>query len=376
MCLALANANNRPVSRVVQLLKEMQTQLEKEQKDDEEIYDKMSCWCTTNDRDKTISIKGAEQAIDQLTGKIEEYTAQAARLNTEIQDLNKEISANQQALEKATALRAKQLADFNAEEKDLLTSIGALKAAVAVLAKHHPSMLQVDDSALLNIAALLTQKHRGSAINAMITPSQKRKILNFVQAPSYSSQSGEIFGILKNMQETFEANVESSRKEEAQSVAAFQALKAAKEREIAAGQQQADTKTTEYANAQENNAQAKSDLEDTRNSLSADEQFLMSLKEKCKLTDEEWAQRQKTRQDEVVAVSQAIKVLAADDARDEEYLHEGVSFHADYGRHSIPREQYTFYHCNQVRESTHCTTCSVCSPRRIQKGQGGYRGYD
>eukprot|EP00397_Hematodinium_sp_SG-2012_P012188 GEMP01012351.1.p1 GENE.GEMP01012351.1~~GEMP01012351.1.p1 ORF type:complete len:700 (+),score=203.82 GEMP01012351.1:121-2100(+) len=307
---------NRPVARVVQLLKEMQAQLEKEQKEDEEVYDKMACWCKTNDREKTKSIKDAEQAIDQLTAKIEEYTAQSARLNTEIQDLNKEISANQQSLDKAIALRAKQLEEFNAEEKDLLQSITSLKAAIVVLSKHHPSMLQ--EEALLNIAALLRERlhQRSSSISAIVTPSQKRIIQNFIQAPSYNAQSGEIFGILKNMQETFESNLSSSRKEEEASAKAFVALKAAKNSEIAAGQQQADTKTTEYANAQENGAQAKSDLEDTRNSLSADEQFLMVVKEKCKLTDDEWEQRQKTRHEEILAVSQAIGVLANDDARD------------------------------------------------------------
>ena len=32
---------------------DMQKQLEKEQEADEEIYDKMECWCKTNDKEKT-----------------------------------------------------------------------------------------------------------------------------------------------------------------------------------------------------------------------------------------------------------------------------------------------------------------------------------
>ena len=46
-------AKNRPVSKVITLLKDMKAQLEKEAEDDQEIYDKMACWCTTNDKDKT-----------------------------------------------------------------------------------------------------------------------------------------------------------------------------------------------------------------------------------------------------------------------------------------------------------------------------------
>merc|ERR1719215_1582193 len=97
----------------------------------------MACWCQTNDREKTKSIADAESRIDMLTNKIEELAAQSARLNTELKNHEKEVAENQAALDKATALRQKQLAEFNAEEKDLLESISALKAAVTVLSKHN-----------------------------------------------------------------------------------------------------------------------------------------------------------------------------------------------------------------------------------------------
>merc|ERR1712166_984105 len=63
-------------------------------------------------------------------------------------------------------------------------------------------------------------------------------------------------------------------------------------------------------------AQSKQDIEDTRTSLSADEQFLMMLKEKCQMTDQEWEERQKTRQLEMEAVSKALAILSGDDAHD------------------------------------------------------------
>merc|ERR1712110_822119 len=72
----------------------------------------------------------------------------------------------------------------------------------------------------------------------------------------------------------------------------------------------------ELADTDEKNAQAKEDVEDTKKSLSADEQFLMMLKEKCSMTDSEWEERQKTRQLEMEAVSKALAVLSSDDAHD------------------------------------------------------------
>jgi hypothetical protein len=325
------DAKNRPVSKVITLLKDMLKQLEKEAAEDEEIYDKLACWCETNDKEKTKSIADAEAKIEDLTTKIEELTALSARLNTEIKNLESEVAKNQEALDKATAIREKQLAEFNAEEKDLLESISALKAAVTVLSKHQGgAFLQMPHSHLLGVATTMQhelQKH-APLLQGIISPSQRRAVASFIQAPqdyfdakptfkqSYAPQSGEIFGILTQMLETFQGNLAQSQKEEAENQKAYEDLKAAKEAEIAAGQEQIDKKTGELADTDEKNAQAKEDIEDTKKSLSADEEFLMMLKEKCAMTDKEWEERQKTRQLEMEAVSKALAVLSGDDAHD------------------------------------------------------------
>merc|ERR1711904_186425 len=77
-----------------------------------------------------------------------------------------------------------------------------------------------------------------------------------------------------------------------------------------------DTKTQELATTDEKLAMSKQDLEDTKNGLSEDEQFLMMLKEKCQGSDQEYEERQKTRAAEIEAVSKALAFLTSDDARD------------------------------------------------------------
>merc|ERR1719379_1501625 len=315
---------NRPVTKVINLLKDMQDQMEKEGREDEEVYEKVACWCEMNDKEKSLTIVEAEARITDLTSTIEEKTASSARLNTEIKNLEAEIAKNQGALDKATAIREKQLEEFNAEEKDLLQSVGALKSAITVLSKHH------SEEALLEISAMIDmqfKKHK-ALLEEIITPAQRRAVSLFVQAPgdyfdeqpafkqSYAPQSGEIFGILKQMKETFENNLSASQKEEMQNQAAYEDLKAAKEEEIKAGQAQLDTKTQELADTDQHLSQAKQDLDDTRNSLTADEKFLMNLKETCQQTDAEWEERQKMRQEEIQAVSEAFAILSADDAHD------------------------------------------------------------
>jgi len=324
------NAKNRPVTKVINLLKDMQAQLEKEAEEDEETYEKVACWCETNDKEKTAAIAEAEARITDLTSTIEELTATSARLNTEIKNLEAEIAKNQEALDKATAMRQKELAEFNEEEKDMLQSIGALKSAIVVLSKHHSSLAQVPSETLLNMAAVIDHqfKKHTALLHAIVTPSQRKAIAAFVQSPgdyfdaeptfkqSYAPQSGQIFGILKQMKETFETNLSSAQKEEMQAQAAYEDLKAAKEAEIKAGTELKDTKTQELADTDEKLAQSKQDLEDTRNSLSADQKFLMNLKETCQMTDQEWEERQKSRAEEIKAVSEALAILSSDDAHD------------------------------------------------------------
>jgi len=328
---ALELTKNRPVSKVVNLLKDMLKQLEKEAAEDEEIYDKMACWCETNDKEKTKSIKDAEAQIDELNTKIDEFEASSARLSTEIKSLEAEVAENQGALDQATSIRQKQLSEFNSDEKELADSISSLKAATQVLSKHQgSSLLQMPRNHLHRVTTAIqsAMKSQGHLLQGMLTHSERRAIASFLQAPegyldaeptfkqSYAPQSGQIFGILDQMRETFEGDLEKSQKEEMTNQKAYEDLKLAKENEIQAGQDQIEAKTQKLATTDDKLAHAKEDLKDTKASLSVDEEFLMKLKEKCAMTDSEWEERQKTRQMEMEAVSKALAVLSSDDAKD------------------------------------------------------------
>jgi len=213
----------------------------------------------------------------------------------------------------------------------MLQSIGALKSAITVLGKHHAELMQMSSETLINVAVKIErQLHKHAKAVQALSPEQQKAVAAFLQAPtsyleegaapgfgqSYAPQSGAIFGILKQMKETFETNLASSQKEEMESQQAYEDLKAAKEAEIAAGKEQAATKTQELADTDEANAQAKQDLEDTRNSLAADQKFLMNLKETCPNTDAEWEERQKARAEELEGCSEALAILSSDDAHD------------------------------------------------------------
>jgi len=313
---------NRPVTKVINLLKDIIAQLEKEGEQDQEVYEQMGCWCTTNDKEKTKQINDGKGKIETLSHAIEDLSANSARLNAEIANLDKEVAKNEESLESATALRKKQLAEFTAEEKDMLTSLTSLKGAVVALAKHHESaFLQVSQTAresmVMNAAVAIKhafEKH--SHLLAWVTPHQRKIVNSFLQTQTVEPQSGEIFGILKAMKESFETNLAQSQKEESENAAAYEDLKKAKQQEIKAGRDLSETKSQELAETDENNAQAKQDLEDTRKTLDANTDYLSSLQKQCQNIDHEFEERTSTRQLEIKATSEALAFLSSDEAHD------------------------------------------------------------
>merc|ERR1719456_517389 len=58
----------------------------------------------------------------------------------------------------------------------------------------------------------------------------------------------------------------------------------------------------------------KEDLDDTKTSLAEDKQFLADLEKNCKTKKAEWAERCKTRAEEILAIHETIKILNDDDA--------------------------------------------------------------
>merc|ERR1719217_1738389 len=175
---------------------------------------------------------------------------------------------------------------------------------------------------MMQVATVLEheiQKH-SELLKGVLTHKQRNLAMSFAQqapsAGSYAPQSGQILGILKQMLETFESNLSQTQKDELQGSGDYENLKASKETEIGAGQDQIETKTQELATTDEKNAQAKTDLEDTEASLAADQKFLENLRAQCSAMDAEWEARSKTRTEEMEAVAKALEFLSSDEAHD------------------------------------------------------------
>jgi len=302
-----------PVTRVVNLLKEMSKTLNAEQDEDEALYKKLACWCNNNKYEKSGSSDAATAKIADLEASIEMLTARSGELSTKIKELEAEVASDKSALAAATAQRNKQLKEFQGMELDNIAALENLKSAIVVLGRHQGAAFPQEGSAFLqggwNSADV-------AAVNQALKSAQA-----FVQArheymPSYASQTGEIFGVLKQLQEEMKGALSEAQATEANRAATFAELRAAKTSQIETGEKMAETKEDELAKTDMDNAEAKEDLGQTQAQLAEDQKFLGNLGKMCAEGDANFAARKQSRLSEIEAVSQTIEILNGDDAKD------------------------------------------------------------
>merc|ERR1719408_213227 len=135
-------------------------------------------------------------------------------------------------------------------------------------------------------------------------------------ATSYSSKSGGILGMLKEMGDKTAKDLAAAQKADMQALVSFQSLKAAKSAEISAATKQKSMKETELADLLDKAAKAKEDIESTKEALSADEQMLLEASKSCATEEEEYAGRSKVRSEEIKALGETLDILTGDEARD------------------------------------------------------------
>jgi len=360
-------AKKNPIQRVIGMLKDMKSQLEKEADKEAEMYDQMVCWCETNEKAKVKAIADAEAKDKDLQAEIESRAARFGSVSTEIEAMKKQIAEDTLALKQATAIRENEAAAFRDEEKDLVTQMTQLKNAIQVLQKHQgAAMLQLDAPVISAIHSVirdasdayemlmagkpqtkgtaLIQTSQGALLKELGSPEETlpvefaRRILErsakqassngFLQQPagageSRASASTGIFGILETMAEEFEKNLSTAQKDELKAKEDYEALAAAKEESITVGKEKLDAMQAEDAGNAKALSDAKEDLELTRKTRTADVKFLRNLRVTCQNLDKEWELRSKTRSEEILAVSEALAIITEDDNREMLYKAQG-----------------------------------------------------
>merc|ERR1719191_217553 len=111
------------------------------------------------------------------------------------------------------------------------------------------------------------------------------------QNTGYVPQSGQITGILKQMEDTMDKDLADITSTEETAIKDYNALVAAKTKEIAANSAAIEAKLSRKGSLEVEIVNEKEDLDDTEKALLADKEFLAGMQESCTKKAAEWETR-------------------------------------------------------------------------------------
>jgi len=302
-------ASANPIRKVTSLLKGIEKKVNEEIEAKEKLYDEYMCYCKNSDGTLAASIAEAEGKIPKVASNIESDTAKKAQTEAELKEAQVGRAEAKDDIAKAEKLRASEAEKFDSASSDLKTNIAALSKAI-------PAIESGMSGAFLQTSGASTLR-RISESNIDISSSDRDLLASFLSVSNhggYVPQSGEIVGILKTIKDEMEAELADITATEKTSVTDFEGLVAAKKKQIAAQTKAIESKSVLIGKLGVAIAQQENDLENTKESLAEDQAFLANLDENCKAKTAEWEEFKKMSNEELVALTETIKVLNDDDA--------------------------------------------------------------
>jgi len=296
-----------PIRRVVTMLQDMQAKVAEEGEKEKALFDKFMCYCKTAGDDLEASIKTGKAKIASLEELLKSGKEQMEQLEADLKEHEASRAEAKAAMASATAMREKEAAAFAKFSEDSKTNLAALAKAI-------PAIETGMGGAFLQTTAASNLK-RFTIEKAEISDETRQEVLAFLSGKGeYAPQSGQIVGILKQMEDEMAKALEDAETAEAEAIKAYDTLMAAKEKEVEALNAQIEEKLTRKGELGVELAGGVNELEDTEISLAEDEKFLAELGTGCATKEKEWAEVCKTRQEELVALAETIKILNDDDA--------------------------------------------------------------
>ncbi|CAL1148235.1 unnamed protein product [Cladocopium goreaui] len=306
LAMAMASGAN-PIRKVVNLLQNMKAKVEKEGDTEEKLYEKFQCYCKKNIAETDQSLKTNQEKLPPLQKTLESTVQEANQLTAQIQSAKTERQEAEEALTVATAMRQKEKADFAQSSQEQKATIDSIEQAVKALTKGMASaFLQTEAAESLRRFAF----NRDGMVEA-----DRQELLAFLQnGADYVPQSGQILGMLKHMgSETHEAMLEA-REVEGKAQQEFKDLSAAKTKEIKALTVSIEEKMEQLGELKVAVVRLKSGIQEAETAVAEDQKVLQSLHSSCNKKAAAWDARVKTRGEELMAISETMKILDDDES--------------------------------------------------------------
>jgi hypothetical protein len=301
-----------PIRRVVNILQKMQKEIRTEGEKDEELSAKFQCYCKTGAGKLNAAIEEEMAEAAEKAAAQKELAARVSQLEAEVKQHKKDREDAKASKEEATTIREKERKTFEKASADQSTNVGALEKAIPILEKGmgKTSFLQ----AHVNVMAI----QRAADMTQGISAVERNTILSFLASPygDYQASSGEIVGILKAMHDEMTKDLKDVIEAEKVAQKNYEELMAAKDAEIAAATKSIEEKSVKAGEDKVAMTEAKNAAANAEAEAEENRKFMANLGENCAKEKAEYEERQKERAQELVAVSEAIKILSDDDALD------------------------------------------------------------
>jgi len=315
-------ADVSPIEKIVQLIGDLEGKLIKDSENTQQIYEEFTDWCKMTAKETQFAIKTAQSESERHAAKIDSSGAEIATLETKIGELSESIASNEKDLKSGTAIRKTEKEDFNAADKELAETIGALRRAISIMEKEMSSSSFVQTDSMTKVSDALMAMIEASSVNTV----DKAKLSMLIQssdssedglsqpdgAPdpaNYEAKSGGIVSTMNDMLEKSEAQSSEGQKNEMNSAHAFNMMKLSLETSIKTETKElSDAKKAKGA-AEEVNAAAAGELERVKTEIAADQKKLKDLQHECMTKAEEHTVAQKECGDELTALATAKKII-------------------------------------------------------------------
>jgi len=296
-----------PIRKVVTMLQNLKKKVAAEGEKETELFEKFMCYCKNGDEALAKSISDGETKIPQVQSDIEAGEAEVKQLKSDLKAHQTDRAAAKAAMAEANKIREKEAATFADLKAEADANIAAATKATEAISKGMGgSFLQTKAADVLR--NLVLNKND-------IADYEREEITSFLSNnQGYAPASGQITGILKQMTDTMNADLAEATSKENAAIKANGELIAAKEKEVAALTKSIEEKMVRVGKLQVDIVEMKEDLDDTQKAAAEDKKFLADLNKNCKTKAAEHEENMKLRAEELVALSDTIKVLNDDDA--------------------------------------------------------------
>mmetsp|Transcript_35701 Transcript_35701/g.113479 ORF Transcript_35701/g.113479 Transcript_35701/m.113479 type:complete len:704 (-) Transcript_35701:222-2333(-) len=319
-----SQASTNPLAKVLDVLNDLSAKVTKEGEEEQKAYHAYVNWCDDMAKNAKYDVKMTTRAKEDLEAKIGELTSAISVADTKIGELGSTLATAEADLKAATEIREKEVADFKANEAELMDVVETTARAISMLEremqKHPGSFAQISANQkglLQTLSALVDAAGFASA--------DRQKLVALVQARQgddaqeeqpgapaaavYESKSGGIIDVLEDMKEKAETQLSELRQAETKAKMNYEMLKQSLDDQIAADTKDMEDEKTAKAAAEESKATAGGDLERTTKELKDNEDYLSTGSKDCMQNAADHDASTKARNEELKILTDVITTL-------------------------------------------------------------------